>query len=128
MNAAFRLRAYLEPRHYVRQARAINYCFDFAFRQVEKRRAAYGDNFCLILHGRANEEDDYFVIPYAAIKHLLTKENLSGHAPKYPKIRWMGAVIRGQLWVKRPSIHLDISDYYGNHDLLEQALADATEA
>jgi hypothetical protein len=122
MNAVVLYRPSLEPQSYVRQANSKNWFFDWAFRQVERRREKYEDNFYLLLYADPEEADDFFIIHYGVVAHLLTKENLSYSGDKYPKVRWIGDIVGGRLSIKRSSNDIDVSQCYANHRLLNCAM------
>lgn len=107
-------RALLEKKHYVRKADPdANYWFDFSKNELEKYLGKFGEDFNLILFGSPKIEDDYFVLPYGAFKHIFSAPFLSKG-----RERWIGSVRYNELRVTNCPIRPDITAYYGEASLL----------
>lgn len=117
MNLVVAYRDLLEKRNYVRKADPrVNYWFDFAAGKVSEYLERYGPNFNLIIVGSLDFEADFYVIPYAAIRELLTEENLSND--KSGKRRWIGNIYGHTFKLSNCPKTKDISIFYGNPLLL----------
>ena len=117
MNLVVAYRDLLEKRNYVRKADPrVNYWFDFAAGKVGEYVDLYGPNFNLIIVGSLELEADFYVIPYPAVRDLLTEENLSND--KSGKRRWIGNIFGHTLKLSNCPTAKDISIFYGNPLLL----------
>jgi hypothetical protein len=65
------------PRHYVRTATGPRHFFDFSARKLQRYIDEYGEDFSLVLLGTTDWPADTYVIPYPAIRHMLTKASLA---------------------------------------------------
>lgn len=100
------------------------YWVQFYVKKLKERYLSrFGEDFNLILVGAEDVEDDYYIIPYAAIKDML----LDKYA--YPKTRTKQAhwqmSIKGQhqLDVRNCPYQMDISRFYGNPDILHTPIS-----
>lgn len=110
-----RHRAMLEKRHYVRKADPdANYWFDFSKHVLETYISKFGEDFNLILFGSVKIEDDYFVLPYRAFKHIFSDSFLARDG----RNRWIGSVRYNELRVTNCFVRPDITAYYGEALLL----------
>jgi hypothetical protein len=77
-NIVLKNRSILSQQNYIRKADPeSDYWIDFSMTQVEKYLNKFGDKFNLIVAGSSYEEGDFFVIPYAILKHILVDDFLS---------------------------------------------------
>jgi hypothetical protein len=125
MNAIIQLRDVLEERNYVRKADPArqNYWHDWSWGPMEKKREATGDDFFLILYGSPDKDDDFFVIPYPAVKHVLTDETLAEVSSGFDRRRWVGTIRNRKLKISHAP-EVDVSPYYGNRGLLARAVGE----
>lgn len=72
---------------------------------------ATDSHFDIILFGNEQEKDDYYRIPYHAIKVFLIAENLD----KSGRSRWLGWVKGKKLKISNSGIWIDISQFYGSN-------------
>jgi hypothetical protein len=123
MNTVKQRLSQLKNRNYVRKADPEeNYWFDFSSRQVDKRRQTTGDEFYLILYGSPSVETDFFVIPYEALKHVLTEDNLVEPQEGDNRKRWIGNIRNNKLKITHSNTEVDLTPYKGNLGLLELAV------
>jgi hypothetical protein len=76
--------------------------FNLAQGKMTTLANASREQFCIVLIGDRNASDDYYVIPYAVAKKLLTEETLAKPAAKRPAPRW-NMFLRGDrlgLWAE----------------------------
>src|SRR5215831_1941754 len=94
MNAVVQRLHQLEDRNYVRKAGTPykNYWHDWSFSEMQRKRQATGDDFYLIIYGSSNSETDFFVIPYKAVKHVLTEGTLVAGREGDNRRRWIGTI------------------------------------
>src|SRR5687768_16860975 len=113
-NFILRNRDTLARSNYVRKADpAVNYWFDFSYGKLQKYIERYGNNFNMIIVGSEQTENDYYVIPFSALRHMFTTEYLSEG-----RMRWIGTITSGQLRISNYPDTLDIRRYYGNKSLV----------
>src|SRR5690349_9260656 len=83
----------LKRRHYLLLANQVTHWFNARPNVVDKYKAQFGSDFCLVLW-RDGPEDDAYVIPIARLDPLFTKGNLvSGTGG----LRWHGGIIDDRL-------------------------------
>jgi hypothetical protein len=101
------------------------------FTEIQQWREASGDDFYLIIHGSPSEADDFFVIPFRAVKHVLTEDTLVRPAPPDTRRRWWFNIRKDQSGSSNTTEYsckvshtqdvVNVTKYYGNHHLLERA-------
>lgn len=115
---------HLSKNNYVRKASpSLNYWFDFAKTKIESYKKDFGDNFNLIIYGSPEIEDDFFVLPFSAFKHIFT----DAHLAQADRNRWIGSIKFNELRVTNSQLHPDIFAYYANFALLDMKLDNLTE-
>jgi hypothetical protein len=123
MNAVKARLSQLKVRNYVRKAKPEeDYWFDFARRKLNKIRQIAGDELFLILYGSSSAEEDFFVIPYEALKHVLTEDNLVEAKPGDHRVRWIGRIRDNKLAITHSGTEIDVTPYKGNLGLLDVAV------
>lgn len=112
INFAAQNREELELRNYVRKADPdARYWFGFDTGPLEEYKRQSGDDFGLVLIGALDVEGDYYHIPFAAIKHMLTDEYATEH--EGGRRRWIGDIRDHRLRVSTCPVKLDVGQYYG---------------
>jgi len=130
MNWALLRRLLLEARDHYPMSMTLqpgHWWFNLARSKMASLASATGEQFCIVLIGNHDVEDDYYVIPYPIVKPLLTEETLADPAPTRPQPRWH-MYLRGDelgLWPGQgcPDNHLraiDVSCYRGRRELLQR--------
>jgi hypothetical protein len=128
MNAVEESKNDLKAGNYVRKAKPDNnYWFSFYANKMRRLNTKFGKDFFLIIHGSEDIEDDYFVIPYADVEHLLTDTNLTkidGDAKdaKTRTPRWSGNLVDNRFHISNSGERIDVSKYYGDRLLLRRAM------
>jgi hypothetical protein len=89
---------------------------------MQRKRQATGDDFYLILHGSPDRETDFFVIPYEAVRHVLTEDTLADAKEGVNRRRWIGTIRQKRLKISHVEEEVDLSAYYANMKLLELAV------
>jgi hypothetical protein len=112
---------YLKGRNYVRKAGNGRYWLDFSANKMQFMSKRFGDDFFLIIHGSKGIDDDYFVIPYAKVKHMFTQANIANDSGIRPP-RWVGNIVEERLHITNSGERIDVAEYYGNRPLLEKAM------
>lgn len=128
MNAVDQKLTDLKGKNYVRKASPKNnYWFSFYVGKMQTMTNRFGNGFFLIIHGAQDVDDDYFVIPYDRVKHILTDGNttkIDGESKdantRTP--RWSGNIVSNYLHITNSAERVDLTEYYGNRILLEQAM------
>src|SRR5262249_30220128 len=92
MNAVVQRWSLLQSRNYITKAASQNRWFGWEYNRVEELRQQTGDDFYLILYGAEEDETDFFVIPYDAVRHVLTEDTLVKGEAYTERRRWMGRV------------------------------------
>jgi hypothetical protein len=111
----------LAIRNYVRKADPdVNYWVDFAFNRMQRIQRERGDNFFVIVYGSPDQDNDFFVIPYGMVKPILVEETLA-HTPGRNTSRWIGQIRDKILRITHSDAEIDLTQYYGNFELLRQA-------
>lgn len=107
----------LKPRHYVRKADPeLDYWFDFSRATLARYLAMYGNDFNLVLHGRPELDDDFFVLPFKAFGHVFDEKYLAND--KLGRKRWIGSIRLNELRVRNCPIRPDVFAFYGDAALL----------
>lgn len=115
-NIIARLRDTLEKNNYIRKADPNRaYFFDFSKAKLDLYLNKFGENFNLIIYGSDDIEDDFFVLPFSAFKHIFRPQNLAIDG----RNRWLGTIVFNELRVTHDRIRPDIFAYRGNLNLLE---------
>jgi hypothetical protein len=122
MNAVARNLAQLKGRNYVLKAnpKRGDYWHNWYFSKMQRKRKASGDDFYLMIYG-SSEENDFFVIPFSAVKHALTEDCLAEGGKNDRPRRWIGEIQGKRLIIRHSGGDIDVSRYYGNHRLLKRA-------
>jgi len=108
-------RAQFAADNYVRVASPENdYWVDFRENILGGFRNRLGDGFSLIIAGSADVESDFYALPFAAVKHLLTESAMYAE----PRRRWIASITNHQLRVRNNPIRLDVSRFYGTVDTI----------
>jgi hypothetical protein len=124
MNAVVQCLRQLRSRNYVIKAASTNRWFGWEYNRVEDLRQQTGDEFYLILYGAHDDKTDFFVIPYEAVRHLLTEATLVKGETYTERRRWMGSVGQdtNRLKLSSSDTTIDLTPYKGNLRLLEYAI------
>ena len=85
-------------RHYVRSATGPRHFFDFSEGKLERYIEEYGDDFCLVILCSTQCPGDVYVIPFPAIRHMLTPAALANDSRRRAP-RWTGK-IEGGRWLR----------------------------
>jgi putative restriction endonuclease len=109
-------RSVLEQRNYIRKAESLDYWFDFSKGILTHYISKYGNDFNLIIYGRLEKDDDFFVLPFVAFNHIFDDRYLSND--KRGQRRWIGTIKFNELKVSNCLIRPDVSAYYGDASLL----------
>ena len=118
----------LKDRNYVRRADPkVGYWFSFYVRKMQTMTLRFGNDFFLIVHGAQDRDNDYFVIPYERVKDVFIDENTTGINSKAKDAktrtpRWSGNIVNNRLHVTHSDQRIDLTRYYGNRTLLEEAM------
>lgn len=101
--------------HYRLKATSHNKWVGFQETVIKRLKATFGDNFFLVIYGDANNDNDFYKIPFKKVKHLFTDEHKT--TGKYPD-RWTAIIWENQFLMHSNSeLAVDIKDDYGNlHD------------
>lgn len=111
------LRDSLNENNYVRKADPQNrYFFDFSKSVMDRYIDKLGEQFNLVIYGSENINDDFYVLPFGAFRHIFNENNLADS--KKGRRRWVGTIMFNELRVTHDRIRPDISAYRGNLDLL----------
>jgi hypothetical protein len=123
MNPVDRYKSEIQRSNYVRRARPNHgrYFFDWACKKIEQLRQDRGDQFFLIIYGMDKSEQDFYVIPFAAVKHILTDHTVTNDKSSSGKLRWTGTIQENLLRIDHSDSQVNLTSYYGNHLLLEKA-------
>lgn len=99
-------------RHYVRTATGPRHFFDFSARKMERYIEEYGDDFCLVILSTTDCPMDVYVIPFPAIRHMLTRASLANDYRRRAP-RWTGKIgPRSWLRIDRCPQRLDLRPFY----------------
>ena len=120
-NLALRYRDYLHVENYVLKANSSNdYWFNFAKSKIADYVSEYGDDFNIIVAGSQKNEEDFYIIPFRSIKHLLKDVYLSQGDSEKSRVRWIGAIHNHALEIRNCPYSIDVSKHFGNVDLLKK--------
>jgi hypothetical protein len=124
MNVVVQRLSQLEGRNYVVKAASQNRWFGWEYNRVEELRKQTGDDFYLIFYGAEDDEKDFFVIPYSAVRHALTESSLVKGEAYTERRRWMGRIRAktNNLKLSGSATLIDLTPYKGNMRLLEYAV------
>jgi putative restriction endonuclease len=110
----------LKLSNYVRKADPqVDYWFDFSRATLAKYVAKYGEEFNLILYGRPEVDDDFFVLPFKAFAHVFDDKYLAND--KKGRVRWIGNIKLNELHVSNCPIKQDVLAFYGDAALLRMS-------
>lgn len=125
MNPVPQLAKKLKVKHYVRKADPSgNYWLDFSYRELQAKQEVSGDNFYLVVHGHPKKDNDFFIIPFRAVKHVLVKKNLADAKEGDKRKRWIASIHNRQLRVHHSDEEVSLHHFYGNRHLLELAVGE----
>ena len=105
-------------KNYIRRAASKDYWFDFSFGKLNKYIHEYNNEFNIVIMGDIKKPDDFYIIPYNDIKHLLVEEYFS-HDQNKRSSRWIGTITNNMLKISNCSVVLDCSQYYGNKNIID---------
>ena len=121
LNIILRKRDQLKQGNYIRKADPKeDYLFDFFVNKLKKYKYSrkFGVNFNLIIAGSETKENDFFIIPYSSISHMLRRKYTSTHKNKSK--RWVGSIKHNQLRINNCPETLNVVQFYGNLNYLRQ--------
>lgn len=96
--------------NYVLKASADNKWSGFQDSVITKLTTSFGDKFNLVIWTDEQNENDYYCIPFAVLKHLFVDEHKT--TGKYPN-RWTAVILKHQFLMHSNSeLSVDISAYY----------------
>lgn len=78
--------------------------------------ARCGDSFNIAIVGSAEDEGDFYAIPYPVLKQALADNYRSND--KTGRARWVASIRNHQIRVGRYPIPIDVGVYYGYHAVL----------
>jgi hypothetical protein len=105
-------------KNYIRTASSKDYWFDFSFIKLNKYIREYNDKFNIVIIGDNKKQDDFYIIPYNDIKHLLVEKHFSrDQGNRSP--RWIGTITNNMLKISNCGVALDCSQYYGNKNIID---------
>lgn len=117
MNYINRNRDKLKLNNYVRKASSKNdYWFDLTKSVIDKYIKKQGNKFLIIIFDDF-AEGDFYAIPYSLIKNKLTSQTMT--KDKQNRQRWIGNINSHQLKIWNTVNRIDISNNYGNINLIE---------
>ena len=124
-NLAHRYRSQLQKRNYVQKAASnTDYWVAFHYRKLHGQYTQhFGDDFCLIIAGDYDKEGDFYVFPFEKIKSFFVEESLARDGNSSSK-RWICSVKPQHRFTVWNANEIDATEYYGNEELLSQALKD----
>jgi hypothetical protein len=112
----------LADRHYTMKAdRSRNYFFNLRPGVLNQLARTYGNDFCVIIAGHEDNENDFWAIPFDRIAHLFTDETLTKDNSRGPG-RWLCHIKGGQRQVfpgktDRPigsALVADVTEYFSD--------------
>jgi len=87
----------LADRHYTMKADpSLTYFFNLRPRVLNRLCDTFGTDFCVVIAGDEDTEDDFWAIPFARVADLFTEETLTKDGSKAPG-RWLCHIVKGQL-------------------------------
>ncbi len=103
----------LKQNSYIRKADPKNkYWGDFSASKMEKFREATNDNFDLIVYGDENVYNDYYIIPFKAVKDKFTEKSFSKDKDAIARRRWVFTIDNHKLKVSNAEGTLDLKEFY----------------
>jgi HNH endonuclease len=110
----------LGQRHYFgAMDRGRSCAFRIQSKRFEEKRQAHRGNFCVILHGKVEETDDYFVIPYQVLAVALDRARPTGPIGDGSEFGWDGAIADDTtLYINGYHLDVQIGSCYRDVDLL----------
>lgn len=108
-------RGRISQRHYTLLANQAGHWFNVSPSRLEEYIHRHGDDFCVVLF-RDGPDDDYYVLPYSAIKPLLEPDSLMPSGINTE--RWVGSIRNGMLDIRRTDRTLNVERYHNAFDLL----------
>lgn len=104
-------RKQLEQSNYVLKADASsNYWFGISQKKLDNYITQAGSGFNIILYGSEEDEGDFYILPFSAIRDLLTEDNLYFLEGK--RKRWVGDIRNHILTIRNSNIERDISRFF----------------
>ncbi len=111
-NYVLKARDKLSQNNYLRKADPeSSYWFDFSYGKLQGYAKQFVNNFNVIIAGSESVEGDFFVIPFAAIEHMLKQEYLS--EDQQNRKRWVGRIKYNELFINNCPTFLDVGNFYG---------------
>lgn len=112
-NFVLQNREVLSDQNYIRKADPnSNYWLDLSRNRISGFIDRFNEGFNIIIAGDKDTEGDFFVIPFAEIKKVLTNDCLSND--KEGRTRWVGRIKNFQLKINNSDVVMDLSPFYGN--------------
>ena len=105
----------LKKRHYVLLANQAGHWFNAYPNVLERYERRFGDDFCVVLY-KDGPADNAYVLPYSAIKHILTDDNLMPSGEN--SFRWVGSIRYGRLDMRKINKTVPVQQYHNAFDLL----------
>lgn len=106
----------LSANNYVRKADpTTDYWFDYSCKKMAEyveHSKQFRRPFNIILWGDENRESDFWIVPYAALRHVLTDEFASTDSKRAK--RWEGQVRQNEFRLARCPNAVNIARYYGD--------------
>lgn len=131
MNFILRNKNEIEKNHYIRKAaRKNNYWGDFTHDKVLEYIRKYGIDFCFIVYGDEDIEDDFFVFPWSETsKTIFTDNNLEfnlSRTGKKPRNRWHFSIKERNsefyIHFTKAVVDINITKYYSNKSYLKKII------
>jgi hypothetical protein len=120
-NKIIQSEAILKNRHYLRKAKPTNdYWVSFYAQIIEDYTSKFIDDFSLVIYGDENEEFDFYAIPFASMKSLLTDKNYDPHYR-----RWILTIHDNELRIHGGSERISATQFKGNEPLFLSLLDDS---
>jgi hypothetical protein len=122
MNWVLANRDELDDRHYTMKADpSRKYFFNLRPNVLHRLVRTYGNDFCVIIAGQEDSEDDFWAIPFDRVAHLITDDTLTKKTSRNPG-RWLCQIDHGQLQVfpgtgdspRGVTLAADVTEYYSN--------------
>jgi putative restriction endonuclease len=112
LNLVHRDRKQLSQANYIRKADPdADYWVGFEESIVQRYKHERGDEFNLIIAGDESTEGDFFVIPYLAVKHMLSDDTITEHVGG--RRRWIGSIRNSELKSSHYPKRLDVARFFG---------------
>ena len=105
-------RSQISEKHYVRRANPANeYWVDFWENTLNMYKRKFGNDFCLIIAGSEDLENDFYKIPFSFVEDFFIDSTMSRYKTK--RTRWIVSVKPQHKLSVRHAGERDISEYYG---------------